>query len=569
MMTLPTVSQMVVQNSAKFANEIAFQIKRDGIYQRITYGEAFVMVKKLATKLYALGIRKGDRVALLGENRPEWAISYLAIIYAGAVVVPLDALGTPDMFENFLKDSSARGVILSGQFLETIDKIKGNLHDLKFMIDMDHNQDGTYVLSFRRAVTETNDSRDSYVEASLDDLVAILYTSGTTGVAKGVMLTHRNIMSNVEAVYQLFEVGTEDNFLSVLPLHHTFECTGGFLCPFYIGAKITYAEGLKSYLILSAMQETGVTIMLGVPLLYRLFYEGMMREVSNKGLVVVALFAVLKAISNFIRVLTGKNIGKKLFGMIHKKLGGKTRFWVAGAAAMDPVVMKGFQSFGVTILQGYGLTESSPVISACTLEKNRIGSVGLPIPEVEVKIVNPDKEGIGEIIARGPNIMKGYYRRQDLTDGVLKEGWLYTGDLGRLDQEGYLYITGRSKNIIVTGSGINVYPEEIEVLLNRNPFIKEACILGMKLAQGVRRGMEEVMAVVVPDQEYFEKYLQPKGVTVTKAVMEEVVRDEIRKLNEQLSEYKRIAQIRLRDEDLPKTSTRKVKRFELRKELKV
>ena len=343
-MTLPTISQMVTQNSAKFANEIAFQIKREGIYQRLTYGEAGVMIKKLAAKLYLLGIRKGDRVALLSENRPEWAISYLAIVCAGAVVVPLDALGTPDMFENFLKDSSARGIILSGQFLETIDKVKSSLQDLKFVIDMDHNQDGTYVLSYKRAVAETKVDRDNYGESSLDDLVAILYTSGTTGVSKGVMLTHRNIMSNVVAVYTLFEVGTEDNFLSVLPLHHTFECTGGFLSPFYTGAKITYAEGLKSYLILAAMQETGVTIMLGVPLLYRLFYEGLMREVQNKGPVVVALFAVLKAISNTVRILAGKNIGKKLFGMIHKKLGGKTRFWVAGAAAMDPEVMKGFQS---------------------------------------------------------------------------------------------------------------------------------------------------------------------------------------------------------------------------------
>jgi long-chain acyl-CoA synthetase len=253
--------------------------------------------------------------------------------------------------------------------------------------------------------------------------------------------------------------------------------------------------------------------------------------------------------------------------MIRQKLGGKLRFWVAGGAAMDPQVIEGFAVFGITLLQGFGLTEAAPIVSACTLEHNKIGSVGKPLPQEEVKIVNPDHGGIGEIAVRGPNVMRGYFKRPDLTAEVIKEGWLYTGDLGCLDKQGYLYITGRSKNLIVTGAGVNVYPEELEAHLGRIPFIKEACVLGVKLAAGVRQGGEAVAAVVVPDEEYFQTYLSTKGLEATPTVMEEMIRSEIQKLNERLSECKRIVEIKFVWHALPKTSTRKVKRFELRKEL--
>jgi long-chain acyl-CoA synthetase len=234
---------------------------------------------------------------------------------------------------------------------------------------------------------------------------------------------------------------------------------------------------------------------------------------------------------------------------------------------MDPAVIRGFDVFGLTIIQGYGLTEASPIVSACTEVHNRVGSVGRLLPGVEVKIFKPDRQGIGEIIVQGPNVMQGYYERPDLTAEVIKDGWLYTGDLGYLDRDGYLFITGRSKDLIVTGSGVNIYPEEIESRLGRIPFIKESCVLGVKLESGVRCGGEEVLAVVFPDMEYCEKFLQQKGLNPSRQIVEEIIREEIRRLNAEVAEFQRIMQTRIVYNELPKTSTRKIKRHELRKEL--
>jgi long-chain acyl-CoA synthetase len=437
--------------------------------------------------------------------------------------------------ENLLADSGAKIIIISSELVK--------LH--KFSIKS--------IL-----MEEVENFKASKIPAANilpDDLAAIIYTSGTTGVPKGVMLTHENIVSNFVTTAKLFKLGPGDNFLSVLPLHHTFEATAGFLGPFYMGCTITYAESLKSHNLLTNMQETGVTIMCGVPLLYNLFYQGILREVEEKGPLAGLLFSGLIGIS---KALPFAPIRRKMFSMIHKKLGGKIRFWVSGGAAIDPEIIRGFEVFGITILQGYGLTESAPILACCTLENNRIGSVGKPLSNVELKLT-PE----GEIIAKGPNIMKGYYKRDDLTEEVIKDGWLYTGDIGRIDEHGYVYITGRIKDIIVTGSGVNVYPDEIEFFLNKLPGVKESCVLGIKIKEGVRRGMEEVWAVLVPDIEYFKK----KNIAQDKA--EKIIKEEIDKLNEKLTEYKRIANVIIKNEDLPKTTTRKVKRFQVRKEMNI
>ncbi|MFA4858211.1 MAG: AMP-binding protein [Candidatus Margulisiibacteriota bacterium] len=565
--SLVTIKQMVEQNAARFAAGVAFQAKKDGIYQRVTYGEVYHVVESLAAGLKAQGVGRGDRIALLSENRIEWALAYLSIIYAGAVVVPLDAMITVESLTTILNESGARGIILAGRFLNMVLHARSDLPALNLIINLDARENYEGVQAYPRLVEVAFHSTEKPAEIKLDDLAAIVYTSGTTGIAKGVMLTHGNIMSNVYAVYSMFKVDHHDNFLSVLPLHHTFECTAGFLAPFYAGARITYAEGFKSYQLLANMQETGVTIMCGVPLMYRLFYDGIQREIQARGPLAVVTFGLLTVAAKMAKWLFKKNIGRTLFRSFHKKIGGKLRFWVAGAAATDPAVIHGFDVFGVTIIQGYGLTEASPIIAACTEEHNRRGSVGRPLSGVEVKIFRPDRHGIGEIIARGPNIMQGYYQRPDLTAEVIKDGWLYTGDLGYLDRDGYLFITGRSKDLIVTGSGVNVYPEEIEFRLGRIPLIKEACVLGLKLEKGVHRGGEEVLAVVFPDLAYCESFLRQKGLTPTREIIEEMIHEEIRKLNDRTAEFQRIMQTRIVYNELPKTSTRKVKRHELRKEL--
>ncbi|OGB89415.1 hypothetical protein A2625_08010 [candidate division WOR-1 bacterium RIFCSPHIGHO2_01_FULL_53_15] len=511
---IETLKDLLEQSAEKFSDHVAFQIRRavpasrqgEG-FEKFTFRQVTEIAARLQAKLHSFGVGPGDRVALISENRPEWSIAYLAIMAMGAVAVPLDAMSQREEISPLLEDSEAKAIILSQKLTDVVKETRISGHKI-LMEDLGNRDVQSQVSNFK-------------VEP--DDLAAIVYTSGTTGSPKGVMLTHRNIVSNVTAVAPLFDLGPADNFLSVLPLHHTFETTAGFLGPFYMGCRITYAESLKSYNLLRNMQETGVTVMCGVPLLYQLFYDGILREAPIV-----------------------KYLGWLLSSAIHKKFGGKIRFFVTGGAAIDPELLKNFKKIGFTILQGYGLTESAPILCANTLKENRLGSVGRPIPGVEITI-----DATGEILATGPNIMKGYYRRADLTGEILKDGRLYTGDVGHFDKDGYLFITGRLKDVIVTSAGVNVYPEELEFWLNKLPSIKESCILGVKVKEGLRKGAEEVAAVVV----------------VKENASEEKVRAEIDELNKKLAEHKRIARIIFRSEELPKTRLLKVKKFTLRKEM--
>ena len=531
-MEIITIKAMLVRCAEKFGDQFAFQMREESGYRKFTFRQAADEAAKLQNKLTDLGVGQGDRVALISENRPEWAIAFLAVTSMGAVVVPLDAMLRQEEVLPLLEDSEPKAIILSQKFTEYI---QGTKVEGREILMEDFGVPASTVPS-------------SQFPVALDDLASIVYTSGTTGAPKGVMLTHRNIMSNVIATASLFDIGPGDNFLSVLPLHHTFETTAGFLGPFYKGCTITYAESLKSYNILRNMQETGVTVMCGVPMLYQLFFEGILREVEEKKL--TAVFNFLFSVSRFFLKITGFNIGRYLFATVHKKFGGKIRFFVTGGAAINPEVLKNFDLMGFTVLQGYGLTESAPILTANRLKENRLGSVGKPIPGVEIKIAG--SETAGEILAFGPNIMKGYYKRKDLTAEMLDSGgWLHTGDVGYLDEEGYLFITGRSKDVIVTASGVNVYPEELEPMVNKISTVKEACILGAKIKGGLRKGTEEVVAVVVPKE----------------GADENLIKTAISELNNKLADYKRIARIIFRKEELPKTRLMKVKKFALRKEL--
>ncbi|MCX5726661.1 MAG: AMP-binding protein [Candidatus Saganbacteria bacterium] len=559
-----TIKEIVEGSARKFGDYVALQMKHDDKYAGITFAEAETKIRNLGANLSEMGITHGDRVALLSENRPEWAISYLSIAYIGAVVVPLDALSKIEDLEPIINHSGAKGIIISDKFLSEIKQRRDRLPDIQFIISLDAKENKPDILSFNALVKHKMPAPQNKVIE--EDLAAIVYTSGTTGIPKGVMLTNKNIVSDVLSTAALFDIGPKDNFLSVLPLHHTFETTAGFLAPYFLGAKITYAESLKSYTLLQIMNETGVTIMCGVPLLYQLFFDGIKREVEEKGKVAESLFKTLFALSKGARSL-GLNVGRKLFSMVHKKLGGKIHFWVSGAAAIDPEVIHGFDLMGITILQGYGLTESSPILTCCTLSNNKIGSVGKAIHDVKIMILNPDEKGYGEILAKGPNIMKGYYKRPDETAETLKDGWLHTGDIGYMDKDGCVYVTGRQKDVIVPGSGLNVYPDEVEFVLNKSPFIKESCVIGRKVAEGVRRGMEEVYAVILPNMEGLEKYAAEKNLLLRKELVRSIIVEELKKRCEALPEYKRVMNFEIRETDFPKTSTKKIKRYTVRKEL--
>lgn len=542
-------------------------MKREGEYKKWTFGDVGRIVGNLGSEISSLGISRGDRVAILSENRPEWSMSYLAIGSMGAVTVPLDALLSAPDHLGLINDSGAKGLIVSEKFLNDLRARKAEMPSLRFIISMDLPARKDEVLSFPEIAGRPSGKHADF-KVDQDDLLSILYTSGTTGVAKGVMLTHKNITTNVVAVAEVFKMlGPGDNFLSVLPIHHTFETTAGFIAPYYIGCTITYAESLKSYSILANMKETGVSVMCGVPLLHKIFFEGIMRNVEEKGPAAKVLFGILFATSKAVKFLTGKNIGRKLFSMVHRQLGGRTRFWVSGGAAIDPGILRGFDYMGLTILQGYGLTESSPILTCCTLDDNKLGSVGKAIRGVTLAISNPDEKGAGEIIAKGPNIMKGYYKRPDITAEMVRDGWLYTGDLGYIDKKGYVYITGRLKDVIITGSGLNVYPEEVEKKLDRSPLISESCVLGRKVKEGLRKGMEEPIALIIPKQEYFQKFAEGRGVKVDSDLIKKEMKAEIDRINKMLPEHERVASYMIWEADFPKTSTRKIKRFALRKQL--
>ncbi len=533
-----TLKDLLKQNTRKFSGNLAFQIRRGEEYVKFTYSDAGKLAAGLIAKLKSSGVGKGDKVAILSENRPEWPISYLAVTGMGAVAVPLDSLGTEYDLKGIMAHSEAKGIIVSDKFYDLIK----DAPNLKFIISMDKDFDGL----------QDKASEDYGYDVALDDLAAIVYTSGTTGIPKGVMLTHKNITSNVMTGSSLFEFGPEDMFLSVLPIHHMFETVAGFLAPFYCGARITYAESLKSFKLIQNMVETKTTLLIGVPMLYQLFYDGILREVEEKGPAFSFIFKTLRSISRTAKALFRVNIGRALFGQAHKKLGGHFRFWVSGGAAIDPELLKNFDLLGLTIVQGYGLTESSPVISANDLSHNKYGSVGRPLSGVCVKIID------GEIAASGPNIMQGYFKMPEETQKVLRDGWLYTGDVGHIDKDGYLYITGRIKDVIVTSSGLNVYPDEVEFELNKIPYIKESCVIGRK-----RRGNEEVFAVVSPNIEYFEKI----GLSIEENAVFNAIFEMVEKLNEKLPMHKRISGIEVRHSEFPKTSTRKIKRFVVRKEM--
>ena len=539
-----TLKDLLRNNSQKFGDSLAYQIKINDAYVKHTYSEVGQTARGLISKLKGLGIKKGDKVAILSENRPEWPISYLAVTGMGAVAVPLDSLGTEYDIKGIIAHSEAKGVIVSDKFLPLIK----DASNLGFTISMDKDFDSL----------KGSASNDLGYDVHKDDLAAIVYTSGTTGIPKGVMLTHNNIVTNFVTGAALFEIGPTDMALSVLPIHHTFETIAGFLAMFYCGARVTYAESLKSFKLIQNMVETGTTILIGVPMLYQLFYDGIMREVEEKGPAFNFIFNVLFALSRISRTLFKANIGGLLFRQVHQKLGGHFRFWVSGGAAIDPELLDNFDLMGLTIIQGYGLTESSPVISANDLSHNKYGSVGRPIPGVCIKIGEN-----GEILATGPNIMQGYFKMPEESKKVLKDDWLYTGDVGRIDKDGYLYITGRIKDVIITSSGLNVYPDEIEFELNKVPYIKESCVIGRKMTSGIKKGSEEVFAVVSPNIEYFEKL----GLSIEENSVFTAISEAVDKLNERLSMYKRISGIEVRTTDFPKTSTRKIKRFEVRKEM--
>lgn len=561
---LMTIAEMVKRNAELFGEKTALQMRRGDVFEKISYRELYQKVRATAAALVSIGFSKGDRAGVIGENRPEWPISYLSIVTAGGIVVPLDPQLKYKEIGHILTISGTKIVFASPKYIpllnecqestglpETIISMESKYPEALFILD-------DFIKKGQELIAEGSINLDER-KAKLDDLLAIIFTSGTTGKSKGVMLTHRGVMFDAIASSKVIIINSTDRLISILPLHHTFEATAGFIFPLYIGAMITYARSLKSKEIIEDIKDTKATIILGVPLIYEKMLKGLRKGISEQRPLIRSLVQTNLAVVHGTRKILHLDPGRFLFKSLRKKSGlGSLRLLIAGGAALPLWVSEGFSEFGFNIIQGYGLTETSPITNINPLEKVKHASVGPPIPGIEMKIVNPDEHGIGEIAVKGPIVMQGYYKDEEETSKVIKEGWLYTGDYGRVDKDNYFYITGRKKSLIVSQAGKNIYPEEVEEELLLSDFIEEVLVIG-RLNPNTKR--EEVHAIVYPNWESLDAYTKEKVIDQTETWINSFFKEEIEKYCKELADYKRVKSFSIREEEFPKTTTKKIKRF--------
>lgn len=528
------VLSKIQEAAAQHPDAVAVQIKEGDRYRQYTYRELLQSIASVARALAEKGIAKGDCVAIFSENRPEWIIADLAIVSSGLVVVPLDAQLTEHEVALLLASSGAKAIFVSAACAQRLPKqFSGIISSFDPGIGVPFSS----MLATSPGAVVAPLLRD-------DDLATILYTSGTTGDPKGVMLSQKNLASNLSSIRKLDLFDHNDNFLLILPLHHTYASMCCMLLPLSLGATITILNSLKGPEILACMRETGVSVLVGVPQLFAAFRRAIYDEIQKKPLLVRVLVKLLLSINSLVRETTGNNIGKTLFKAVHAKFGQRFRVSACGGARLDPDIYTDMHNIGFRILEGYGLTETSPL---CTFNLRKPGSIGIPIPDVEVKLANQDETGQGELIVRGPNVMLGYYKKPEETAAVMKDGWFHTGDLAKQDSDGFLYITGRSRELIVLPNGKKIFPEELEKFYKQIPAIKEICLL-----QG-ERGIE---AAVVPDFDYLRKMNQANA--------RETIAFQIEDLAKDLPAFKRVMGLKIFKDPLPVTRIGKLRRSMVR-----
>ncbi|NLA76441.1 MAG: AMP-binding protein [Clostridiales bacterium] len=550
---------MLAQSAALFADQFAFRLKgEDGAYYGVTYPEFYGDVNALGSALLERGLCD-KKVAVIGKNSYEWCCSYLAVTCGGGVIVPIDKeLPADDVF-NILSVSGSSALFCDLASYEKLADEKDLLPEGLAVICFDCDTlDGVACYAdFLAGGKKILDSgNDAYLHVTPDTakMSMLLFTSGTTGLAKGVMLSQDNVCSDIMSLSGVVKITPADTLLSILPLHHTYECSLSFLMLIYSGGCIAFCEGLRY--ITKNMQDIQPTLFVTVPLMLEKIHARIIKKASErKGGKLVLSFG--KVIANAGNAL-GMNISEKIFAEINKTFGGRLRLIITGAAAINPEVVRDFHSFGIPVYLGYGLTECSPLVIGNNDKLQLSDSVGVPLPGVEAKIINPDAEGIGEICVKGPMIMLGYYNDTAATDEVLdSEGWFHTGDLGSADENGHYRITGRIKNVIVTKNGKNIYPEEVEYYLNKNPFVAESMVVGEdddESEEGTR-----VAAKILPNIEAILEKFKKTSVTTEEIVhaVSEVVKD----VNKKLPFYKHIKNFDIRESEFVKTTTQKIKRY--------
>ena len=550
------LKEMMKNSEEKFGEEVAFYRDGKGLEdsKKVTYKEFCYEINSLGTALIEMGL-KGKRIAIIGENRYEWELSYLAVVTGTGTIVPLDKALPENEIESLIIRSEVEAIIYSEKYDECMAKIQkqGNTK-LKYFISMDLEKNDFNKYSLKEITKKGKELLDGgnkeFLEAKInnEEMSIMLFTSGTTNQSKAVMLSHKNICTNVKDIRNVFELDETDRLLSFLPLHHTFECTVGFLYPLSIGGSIIFSKGVRH--IADELKNFKITAMICVPVVFEKMYDKLMKTIEDKG----KMPTVKKGIklSNCL-LKVGIDIRKKLFKEIYDNLGGCLRVMVAGGAALSPEKEKGFWDLGFNVLQGYGLTETSPVIAAELTKQKRLGSIGKKFPSVEVKIDNPDKSGVGELLAKGDSVMIGYYNNEEANEEVFTEdGWFRTGDLARIDKNGYLYISGRKKFVIVLKNGKNVYPEEIESLLEKSELVKECMVFGMP----ARDGDVTLSVKICYDKDYVKK--QFGDITIDD--LKEKIWNWVKEVNKTMPKYKYVKKLILTDEELVKTTTLKIKR---------
>ncbi len=526
-------------------------------WRSITYGEMARRVDSLARAL--LKCRRKPVVGVVGRNSIDWYTAYLAALRSGGVVVPIDRQLSIAEMHTILHYSGSNIFFFDEDYEEEIIQNVGET-GRKFQMFAMNATGSTESRQLEDLVASADPKVGLPLSYDREAPAAICYTSGTMGQAKGVVLTQNNLLANVRQMLQFLDLRPEDIFLSILPVHHTFEGTGGFLGPLAKCAHIVVCRGLRY--IADDLVESQATVMLGVPLLWEAMYKRMRAGIrSQRGGGIYYRVGML--ISAAAEKLGGKNIRRKVFAPVHEKLGGRTRLMVSGGAGIDPEVVAGYEKLGFKFIQGYGLTECAPIVSVNRETANRLGSVGPLLPRMEGRIDSPDEEGVGELFVRGPNIMKGYHENPEETEKVLSDdGWFRTGDFAYFDDDGFLFITGRKKNVIVAKNGKNVYPEEIETLINRSDLLSESMVFGMESeAKG-----EEIWAILVPDLDLFIEWAEEKGESLQPGQVLEAMRKVVREYNSSQPAYRMIKRFIIREEELPKTTTRKIRRREVMRE---
>ena len=547
----PTFREMMEISEERFPDNEAFKAIVPKVVT-FTYKEALKKIREIAYYLIATGAKKGDHIAVTGKNSPEWALAYFAISFAGCIIVPLDySLHIEDM-EKILAFGDVDRIFIDGEKIDEIDK-EGKLFKEKISLEPE-SKGYKYVLDLTGPETELP-------KLHAEDTAAMLFTSGTTGTPKGVMLSFSNFMSSTLSSQRLFDVYPTDVFYAILPIHHAYTMTAVLLETVISGASCVFGKRLVTPIMLKELREGKITMLLAVPMLFNKLLAGLMAGVHKQGPFKENLIHFLMGFSGFMKKVFHVNLGKKIFGnMLLSKISlDKMRLCICGGGPLPPSTFKQFNQLGIDFVQGYGLTETSPIININPIEVYIEESVGIPIPGVEEKIVSPDEDGNGIIYVRGPQVMKGYYKNDEATEEVLSsDGWLNTGDVGHIDSNGFLYLTGRAKSIIVTEGGKNVFPEEIEDKFQLFNEIEQCCIIPYMINKEMKT--EGIRMVIYPT----EAYLKEHGMEETSRHMEEVVES----VNKDLQSYKKITMVTVVDQPLPMTSTKKVKRFEVVKMFK-